>query len=329
MEFSSVQVILKDMTILVKEIEKFRKQGDSHFQNARRAIFLFRELCDYLSTALPDLNQWLTEYLEKNKEEIFITWWADQMHEWATNALESRFHHIDLYPTIKEEWDYMFGDDPTTCYKTAYNHVMELISKKDIKQCDDCTITAIHDELPHNGDWWGCDRCEDQEHLWKAELQRRLNGANHPLLNMEKRKSLIYSVGRAKEWARNPPSSWKPKQFPSLEHWSPPHKWGYIHEEREREKPCYQLEEYKNNNYKKFKFHASKGGQTRIQAITPFLYDALTKLHFSKYGLFYSKDYKEFAKEYDAFFYLWNRLEMIPFWIDLYIGRLNEIEKMF
>jgi hypothetical protein len=89
------------------------------------------------------------------------------------------------------------------------------------------------------------------------------------------------------------------------------------------------LEEYKKFVITQFKKHADTKGQTRIQAITPFLYDALTKLHFSKYGLYYSKDYKEFAKEYDAFYYLWNRLEMIPFWIDLYIGRLNEIEKMF
>ena len=310
MEFTEVKDILENWTILAEEIDKFcqdhpYKKHNPHMNNARRAIFLFYELMDYLTESLPLLEQWMNEYLAKNKKEIFIRWWGEHVPNWAEDQLQ-RFSDYGLYPNVQEEWDAVFGENRATCFSLAHSFALELRSKRSMEKCDNPTILAIHEGLDHDGDWYGCDLCDDQEHQWHAELLHRLQTCAHPLLNKNRRTRLLWG------WNKH-----------SLEHWSPPHAWGVIHDTHRSGEMCYQLDVYKatidNSDTK-----AIKQGYTRIQAIRPFLWDAFGRGKLQppfKYT-------KQHDKPYESFVFLWNRLGVLPFCIELFTERMKMIEKL-
>jgi len=313
MEFTEVVDILQNWTILVEEIDKFRKDHpfkghNPHMNNARRAIFLFHELVDYLTESLPILEQWMNEYLAKNKKEIFLRWWGEHVSKWAEDQLE-QFPDRGLYPNVQEEWDAVFGNNPATCFSLAKSFALELRSKISMKKCDNPTILAIHEGQDHNGDWWGCDLCDEQEHMWKTELMQRLQTCAHPLLNKNR---LDYLKWR---WPNV-----------SLEHWSPPHAWGIVNDRHRRGEMCYQLDVYKAHVMKSAEKKYIKMGFTRIQAILPFLWDAvgLGELR----GPPLNNYNKQYQKPYEAFVFLWNHLEILPLSIELYTKQLKEIETL-
>jgi hypothetical protein len=188
----SIDPILREWFWRIKQIQDIDDQETVAFGNVSLAIERFQELAAFLQAYLPTLRAWMTEYLDKNRSSIFIRYWGEILHDEALRT------HSRINPCVlqaKQEWDSVFGKDPSTCTSLADSVANETRRISTLSHCDDPTILAIHEGKEHkySCEWFGCDYCEDQERAWSSELNRRLTQSSHPLLNPKKQISLSYT----------------------------------------------------------------------------------------------------------------------------------------
>lgn len=294
----------------MKDIHEFENKTGHYYHNGKRVIQLFKELAEFLRTHEPAMRQWMMEYLDKNRKEIFVKWWSNHVSEWAKDV--RNHNNITLHPNTQQEWDTIFGDDKATCFELAHRVGTEARSRYDFKNCDDLTILAIHEGKEHDGTCWGCDLCDEQTHAWETELVRRITNSCHPLLNPDKGKYLHYG--------------WRHKEKVAMIcDQEPPHRWGTVYSEERyhRGTMCYTLEEYEAFMRRTRRKKYGETGQTPKQAIEPILYEAV---YHGGWGIRYFENYKT---EYDAFICLWNTLDLMPLSFELDLRRLQEVEEMY
>jgi hypothetical protein len=289
MDFPTIQSILEDWTILAKEIREFSNFRSMKRNNTRRAMFLFRELADYLREHVPILNAWMNDYLSKNKKLVFVTWWGNHVGNWAQDQIQ-RWQRLELHPRAKEDWDSFFGDHSTMKFSVVERFMKDLNKKRTIEACDDASILAIHEGRPHDGDGWSCYDCDEQENAWNRELIRRVTHSHHPLLNPEQRKTLLLR--------------WKDTQ---IESWLP---------------PLPKISTYEINA--EIPTSYVKEGQTRIQALEPFLEKAVGPVR-PLAGIWRIRN----KSEYDIFYFLWTSLPNVLPMMEWYEAELKKIESLF
>jgi len=188
----SIDPILREWFWRIKQIQDIDDQETVAFGNVSLAIERFQELAEFLQAYLPTLRAWMTEYLDKNRSEIFIRYWATEIHNHALRT------HLILTPHLQQgikEWDSVFGKGPASCYDMADQVAKKTRAIWNVSHCDDPTILALHEGKEHkySCEWFGCDYCEDQQCAWEHELMRRLTESSHPLLNPKKQISLAYT----------------------------------------------------------------------------------------------------------------------------------------
>lgn len=308
MDFPTLCTVFKEWEARVDSIREFEKKESSYYHNGKRVIQLYRELLDFLRSHEPAWRQWMTDYLEKNRKEIFVKWWVTHVDKWVHE--NHNYNSIQLHPKTQEEWDNIFGDDPATCFELAKRVVMDARTRYDFSHCDDLTIKALHEGKEHSGGWWGCDICDTQEELWKTEMSRRVRQSAHPLLNPDKSKCLHYY--------------WRHKEkLNTLGNWTPPHVWGTINTTRFDSHTCYDFEEYSTYLRLERTKNYSQTGQTPCQAIE-------TLLNISRYNSVATINYYEnYETEFNAFVLLWNKLDLFQLSFDLDLARLRQIEDMY
>lgn len=215
----SIDPILREWFWRIKQIQDIDDQETVAFGNVSLAMERFQELAAFLQAYLPTLRTWMMDYLDKNRSEIFIRYWATEIHNHALRT------HLILIPHLQQgikEWDSVFGKDPATCYDLADQVAKKTRAIWNVSHCDDPTIMALHEGKEHHTscEWFGCDHCEDQQRAWEHELMRRLTESSHPLLNHNKRTFLHYRFKKEldevvvqQKW--EPPRSTEPrKPFP-------------------------------------------------------------------------------------------------------------------
>jgi len=305
MDFPTLCTILKEWETRTKDIYEFNKEGGSYYHNGKRVIQLYRELAEFLTTNEPAMRQWMMEYLDKNRKEVFTTWWTNHVAEWAKDQIQT-WSKKKLHPNTKEEWDRIFGDEPVAKFDLAYRVTMDMKAKIDMSKCDDPTLLAYHEGNECDDNGWFCDLCDMPEMWWKEELQRRLANCIHPLLNVQKARFM--HVG----WRYK-------KRLEKLGDWEPPHLWGDVYNERREENDCYNLEDYKTCMRTRRAAEYKKTGLTPKQAIDPMFF--IMKY----YGGWEIRFYEHYKTEYEAFILLWNKLDLLPLSFELDLARLKEI----
>lgn len=309
MDFPTLCALLKEWGTRIKDVCEFENITSDYYRNGKRAIQLFRELADFLRMHEPALRIWMTEYLAKNRAEIFVKWWSTHVSEWAKDQM-NKFPKKKLHPHTQQEWDRLFAEEPEACFTLAKRVTADAHNRRDITQCDDLTILAIHEGRECDDDAWECYFCDTRDDAWTTELQRRLLHSSHPLLNLEKAR-FIYLSWRYKDALR------------ALGDWTPPHFWGTVPAENRQEKDCYDLEEYTNYMRKRRAEDYGKTGQTPMQALEPMFFIP------RYYGGWSIRYYEHYKTEYDAFILLWNKLDLLPVSLTLDLARLREIEEMY
>lgn len=215
----SVDSILREWFWRIKQINDIDDQETVAFGNVSLAIERFQELAAFIQAYLPTLTTWMTDYLDKNRSEIFIRYWGEMIH---SEAMQTHPRVVPRLLQAKQEWDSVFGKDPALCTTLSDRVVKKTREMWNVSNCDDPTILAIHEGKEHYSscEWFGCDHCEEQEHAWHRELIRRMTESSHPLLNPKKRTFLSYhfkselnEVVVQQKW--EPPRSTEPrKPFP-------------------------------------------------------------------------------------------------------------------
>ena len=188
----NIDPILREWFWRIKQINDIDDQETVAFGNVSLAIERFQELAAFIQAYLPTLRAWMTEYLDKNRSEIFIRYWGEILHDEAFRT------HSRTNPCVlqaKQEWDSVFGQDPASCTALSDRVAKETRKIWNVSHCDDPTILALHEGKEHYSscEWFGCDHCEDQERAWHSELHRRMIQSSHPLLNPKKRVLISYS----------------------------------------------------------------------------------------------------------------------------------------
>jgi hypothetical protein len=188
----NIDPILREWFWRIKQIQDIDDQETVAFGNVSLAVERFQELAEFLQAYLPTMRQWTMDYLEKNRVSIFIQYWGEILQGENLCKEERITPHI---VQGKQEWDSVFGKDPSTCTSLADSVATENRRISSFSHCDDPTILAIHEGKEHkySCEWFGCDYCEDQERAWGNELHRRLIQSSHPLLNPTMRIGLSYT----------------------------------------------------------------------------------------------------------------------------------------
>jgi len=308
MNFEALCVILKEWEMRTKDIDQFNKEGP-YYHNGKRVIQLYRELAEFLQINEPAMRQWMMEYLDKNRKEVFTTWWTTHVSEWAKDQIQ-KYPKKKLHPNTQQEWDRIFGNEPVAKFDLAYRVTMDAQAKVDMSKCEDLTLLAYHMGKECDSNGWFCDLCDMPEMWWKEELQRRIANCAHPLLNVKNARFMHYG--------------WRYKtHLEKLGDWIPPHFWGDYRTDGHEEKDCYDLEEYKTVMRTRRAKDYTKTGQTPKQAIDPMFF--LMRY----YGGWEIRFYEHYKTEYEAFILLWNKLDLLPLSFELDLGRLAEIEIMY
>lgn len=293
-ELENIMKIWHQHITTIKEIDK---PNTISYGNVNICIQRFRELADFLQQHVPMMREWMMNYLQEHRKEIFYTFWRNHIHTWLKGHIDRNQRH-HLYPQAEQEWDHVFGSSYP--FSLALQRTLDLQAIRSIDKCDDVVIRAIHQDIEHNGGWWGCDYCDEQEMAWNHELQRRMQHSLHPLLSTE------WNGYQIKGLLLN----WKDGDT-----WEPLHNWGWIHHQQ----PCTDLNEYKQYIKSRLIEFQSSNGLTPIQRIRPLLNYIL-----SHKGWCIQNEYSN--SPYHRFLQLWNTLDLVLYSIQLHLPILIDME---
>ena len=308
MEFSDIVKIVDTWYEKKNDILDFEHSNSPYHHNGLRVLTLFRELAEFVKEHEPTLRSWMMAYLRKNPLHIFAMWWNKHFQTWAIDQVKERFPRgPPLHPNIEEQWDSIFGEDQEDRFSVAKRMVDYYHARREVKDCDDVTILAIHEGLECKSDGWDCYYCEPQEHLWAKERVRRIQTCHHPLLNEERCRFL----------------HWCQKAHPELCSWEPPHIWTDKYNNGNTQH-IYDWNEYKEYLQTNRETRYSKTGQTPRQAIKDFLLE--TQCYTGILDISYNRREQ---KEFNVFYMLWNMLDTIPVTLEYDLKRVEEIQAMF
>ena len=285
-----MEAILTEWEFRVDQIKNFSRQHTISFGNTPLAVQRFRDLSRFMMLHEAELRDWMMDYLQKHRAEIFKSWWGSRIHSWMKDHLE-RWHAHDLPPHAKEEWDRVFGDVAPfdKAMEIADAHRAELA----VSCCDVPDIIAQHDGKEHHYDWDGCIHCEAQEWQWHRVLHKRLLDSPHPLLNPSLLQALKADV----------PSDWEP-----------PHEWGWLDRGMAYDREAYE------EHLKKGRMIAWKVGNTPFQKMTALMSEVFR-------GGAWELPHSYQKTEYHRFMQLWNRLDLIYSTVEMDLPKMVELEQ--
>lgn len=320
-EFTQVKDIIEEWKNKFKIIGRPKEGEDYKYKNCLRTISEARDLVEFLRASEPTLRIWMNEFLSKNRKNIFIQTYSSIILHWTKDLNLKYYLDRPEYLHVKEEWDKIFGSQPAYCFSLMEKVIFaaserlqgygcEFIKYQDL--CDDLTILALHEGQQCHGDEWdGCYTCNTQYDLWKAELMRRINECQHPLLNPKAR---CY-------WRMNECF----EKNPLPDNWEPPHKWcaDSIHYCSKSHPLCHSFDQICDKMRNTFSITYASKGYTPMNACSSFLFDL------QYLAMMNSFDGSKEPKEYEVFDFLWNSLDIIRESYDLVLERAKEIEDMF
>jgi hypothetical protein len=180
---------------LLHNISDFNEHTSAYFHNAPYVLQKCRDLLQFMKKETPVLRQWCDEYLEKNRNEIFIKYWTEYGYNFL-NGYNRGINNIrfiskaaDLHPEFLRCWkqvsDVFCSEDG--CLDVDFNSAYSLLHKtNEIHSTCYCTIPeilAIHKGRECSSNGWYCDYCEELEDRWHKYLTDTLKNEKNIFLN--------------------------------------------------------------------------------------------------------------------------------------------------
>lgn len=189
---------------LLTSLPDFRSKA---FFNARYASWKCKEVLDQLVIESNEMRLWCDAYLEEHRQLLFVKYWTE--HGWSLlNRFNEGTGNVRFLPSLQEVCP-RFQEDVPELYKEfqdAYDAIVEVNAKQDIKFCDIKEILSIHEGKPCRYNDWYCWDCEDMEEKWHSSLLSTLRAKQNVFLNKYVKEEFV----KEKTEAKVAPPDWKP-----------------------------------------------------------------------------------------------------------------------
>jgi hypothetical protein len=182
--------VLKWNTIC-NNIADFNRKGRPLYTNVLEVIKNIKEFTNDIKLNRDRFNSILNQYLSENRAEIWIQFWIEHAKK---DELHTTYRPSPLNPSFEYEWTtYLVNIDPKydVSYENAQTMMNRMKSLRDISNCDDPAILAIHEGLECEGNGWFCWHCDSMESKWDNKLLNELKSSNNVFLNPTLEKEFI------------------------------------------------------------------------------------------------------------------------------------------
>lgn len=303
--------IIEKWLSLQTSIHEFHNPKSIYTHNVIEAIKRIRALGKFIEENEEGMQTWLQEYLQRNREEVFLRYWLETGNEYLLKYLEDKRENGHIHSRITE-WASMFENAAFPTYDGSFDKaktiVKTIIRRMDPDLCDDEETLAIHKDKQCVSNGWYCDYCEDLEQSWKQKLIQQAKQSNNVFLNKSLHDNFIKEVLQSSIVHRIPNPWAFPKIYNGL--------YAFF------EKPI----ETKEEMFEKAKKQRSV---YQVQGKTPF--QSCTELlsMLSMYCTGWSIQLRATDSEWHVFRYMMNKLETLLYVIPLDLAKCKEIEEMF
>jgi hypothetical protein len=302
--FEKVSELIKEWKIKYTAIKDFENKESPYYNNVFRAIQCCRETATFLTETIPLLKQWVYNYLEHNRNQIWLRIWIKNATDSILLPLEDTRYITKLHHRFLLEWpgNIQYNSELYSIdYNEAKEKAIEITEKIDLDNCDIPEILSIHEGRACESNGWFCWICDDMQIKWEKHLQTNIKKTKNIFINKSLQEDFINSC------EVNIPRTWYPPKL-----------YG----------DNYSMTYSKNEFYEsalKSRREYSIISNTPVQSIKTVL---LNVSHYSSSGWYLQWNTKT-DTEINTFLALWSLLDVLPFCIDLDLKKCNEIMALF
>jgi len=294
---------------IAKQYQIIQKNKKSYgwYTNVYENIKHMMSCIDFVENHLETTETALEAYvINAPQNPAFLREWLLYGLQHITQCVHSPY--INMIPDAKEIWPMFFTETTFENYDISFYSAQDTLNKMKAKlqlqHCDDEEILAIHKNKRCDC-MYMCSYCEEMGSQWKKKVHDMFSSPHHILLRPALQAEFV------EKWLAAHPSylayKWPPtKVYYQGDRYRPYHKDPitdfadmciYIKEDREKYK---------------------QGGKTPLQC-----HDELSRDLQSLFSCIYPKQ-----SDIAIFMNLWNKIDLVPLWINYERGRCKEILEM-
>jgi hypothetical protein len=293
-----------------KEVYAFQQVGGPWHNDVQHAIENIKAYSNFLKENYNTFNTWMMNYLEINRNKIFLRYWVEHGNAKVESILENRFS-IHLHPSFNTECSTYI---PQVSFTRAFEESSWAVAHFDSSNCDDPEILAIHESSQGvrktcHGDGWGCWDCEDMQYKWRDKLIKQVLEINNVFANKKLHQKFI------EETEINLPNTWMPPKI-----YEKKNKYNYNEQNiYNKDEFCSYIKEKREKDYNKADLEDKKYVMTTRQF--------LDKMTWNIYCTW--KVCEKYDDPYNIFISLWNLLDVLPFLLELEMDYLHRAEELW
>ena len=285
-----------------------KKKNHNWYTNVYESVAYELESLEFIEKHLETVEQIVEKYATDSvKQETFLREWLTYGLQKITIYVHSPY--LTMIPDVKEVWPLFFTESTFEDYDISFDSAKETVTNMshmmDISHCKDEEILAIHKDKKCDC-MYMCSYCDEMEMKWKKKVKEMFYSPRHIFLNNALQAEFI------EKWllANKSYSNYK---------W-PPAKVYYDCDTGFRSFPHKIITDFAEmckfikDSRKKYKV----GGKTPIQCCDEMCGDAQ--------WLF--RTIRPSQSSISIFIHLWNKIDLVPIWLNYDKARCKEILKM-
>lgn len=292
--------IVNKWTELLNKILHIQLEHSPHYNNCVYAIKSADEFLSYAESVIPQLREWVFEYLDNNRQYCWLKYGIDTICNYIANPRES-----PLPADIDKTWA-LFFDKPSPVpnkYDISFESALALDKyfnrKRTMSMCDDKSILEIHKDKECCNNGWYCDYCEDMSYAWEKKVEKERTSSDNIFLNPTLREEFIQEYMHTHN--------------NTAVDWEPPGNYGYYYKDNLTYNKCKItcIAEYYKAITEERQRYLQKG-LTPIQYLHHFVQQITNSG--TGYSILYR--YNMHKSDYEIFVILWTLIDIIYFMID-------------
>jgi hypothetical protein len=293
----NMREIVDKWSEILDNILQTRLSFNENYNNCVYITSAAEKFLDYAESVIPQLREWIFDYLEKNRQYCWLKYGTDIISKYIANPRE-----YPLPANVDKTWS-LFFDKPLISADISFENALELDkhfnNKCKMSMCDDVAILGIHEGKECSNNGWYCDYCEDMSYAWEKKVEQERTSSKNIFLNPILRDKFIQEY---MDTYTSAPADWEP-----------PENYGYCYKDNltYNKYKITSIAEYSRAIREERQRYLGKG-LTPVQYLQHFVQQITNSG--TGYSILYSRGTRK--SDYEIFLILWTLIDVIYFMID-------------